>query len=478
MSALAHEQTGNKRANGAAQALARVPRADVGRVVIVGASLCGLRAAEALRDEGHEGEIVVIGDEVHEPYDRPPLSKQVVLGLAEPDRLGLPQKPDLDVDWRLGVAATGLDPKTRTVRLADGGEVTYDKLLIATGTRARPWFNEEEVKLEGVLPLRTIEHGVELRRLMAQNPKRVLVIGSGFTGSETASACRDMGLEVTVVERGRKLLRSAMGGVIGDFMAERQREHGVDLRLGVSVERLEGEGGRLKRAHLSDGTTLDADIAVIALGAVRNVEWLAEAGLAVGKWGVACDAGCRVFDQFGMTRDDIYVAGDVARFPHSLFDFEFVALEHWGNAVAQAATAAHNMMAGPGDRVPYMHVPNFWSNQFGLNIKSVGAPSFGDQAVITQGSLELKRFVMAYGHKGRVCAAITVNEPKWLELYERLIVAGAPFPPVLVGVSKPETSEPFDPDFPDAPVPDSAPYIVLTGYKPNELTATLVHRKP
>lgn len=453
-------------------------RPAVGRVVIVGASLCGLRAAEALRTEGHVGEIVVIGDETHEPYDRPPLSKQVVLGLAEPDRIALPQKPGIDVDWRLGVAASGLKPKARTVQLADGSEVGYDRLLIATGTRARPWFNKNEATLVGVLPLRTIEHGVEFKRLMAQNPKRVLVIGSGFTGSEVASACRDMGVEVTVAERGRKPLHNAMGGVIGDFMAERQREHGIDLRLGVSVEKLEGEGGRLKRARLSDGTTLEADIAVIALGALRNVEWLADAGLAVGQWGVACDAGCRVFDQFGMTLDEIFVAGDVARFPHPLFEFEFVTLEHWGNAVDQAATAAHNMLAGPGDRRPYLHVPNFWSNQFGLNIKSVGVPSFADQAVITQGSLESKRFVMAFGHKGRVCAAVTVNEPKWLELYERLIAAGAPFPPVLEGISKPEVSEPMDPDFPDRPEPDSEPYIVLTGHRPSDVTATLVHPKP
>jgi NADPH-dependent 2,4-dienoyl-CoA reductase/sulfur reductase-like enzyme len=452
-------------------------RQAIGRVVIVGASLCGLRAAEALRAEGHDGEIVVIGDEPHEPYDRPPLSKQVILGLAEPDRIALPQKPNLDVDWRLGVAATSLNPKTRTVRLADGSEVTYDKLLIATGTRARPWFNEEESKLEGVIPLRSIEHSVELKRLLTQQPKRVLVIGSGFTGSEVASACCDIGINVTVVERGQKPLHTALGGVIGDFMAERQREHGVDLRLGVSVEKLEGEGGRLKRAHLSDGTTLDVDIAVIALGGVRNVEWLADSELAVGDWGVACDAGCRVFDQFGMTLDDVFVAGDVARFPHPLFDFEFVTLEHWGNAVAQAATAAHNMLADPADRLPYLHLPNFWSNQFGLNIKSVGAPSFGDQAVITQGSLESKHFVMAFGHEGRVCAAVTVNEPKWLELYERLIAAGAPFPPVLEGISKPEQSELIDPDFPKSAPPDSSLYIVFTGYRPSDLKATLIHTK-
>ena len=162
----------------------------------------------------------------------------MILGLADPDKIALPQKAMLDVDWRFGVAAIGLDPRTRSVTLADGDKMTYDKLLIATGTRARPWFNEEEAKLEGVLSLRTIEDGVEFKRLMVQRPRRVLVIGSGVTGSEVASACRNMGIEVTVAERGQKPLHGAMGGITGDFMAERQREHGVDLTAKGLFKRL------------------------------------------------------------------------------------------------------------------------------------------------------------------------------------------------------------------------------------------------
>ena len=449
----------------------------IGKVVIVGASLCGLRAAEALREGGHKGEIVMVGEEPHEPYDRPPLSKQVVIGMANPAHLALPHRLSVDADWQLGVAATGLSVKAKTLRLPDGREMAFDKLLLATGTRARPWPNVDEAKLEGVLPLRTIEDGIEFRRLLDRKPRRVLIIGSGFTGSEVASACLDLGIPVTVVERGKKPLHNALGGVIGEFMADRQREHGVDLQLGVSVDVLEGEGGTLKRARLSDGTIVEADIAVIALGSVRDVSWLNESGLAVGPWGIACDAGCRAFDQFGMVLDDVFVAGDVARFPHPLFDFQFVALEHWGNAVAQASIAAHNMLTAQADRLPHLHVPNFWSNQFGLNIKSVGAPNFGDQAIITQGSLESKRFVMAFGHKGRVCAAVTVNSAKWLELYERLIQAGAPFPPVLEGIDKPSDSKPVDPDFPDPGAPSSSPYIALTGYLPSEAKPTMVYPK-
>lgn len=192
----------------------------------------------------------------------------------DPHRISLPRKLVFDADWRLGMAATGLDIAGGEVHLADGSKLSYDKLLIATGTRARPWSKPDEAALEGVLCLRTVEDGAEFRRLVAQGPKRVLVAGSGFTGSEIASACIDLGLPVTVVERGEKPLHNALGGAVADVMAEVQRAHGVDLRCGVSVERLEGEGGKLRRAHLSDGSTVEADIAVIALGSVRNVEWL------------------------------------------------------------------------------------------------------------------------------------------------------------------------------------------------------------
>jgi len=443
-----------------------------GRIVIVGASLCGLSAAETLREEGYKGELVVVGDETHEPYDRPPLSKQVAIGWVAPGRTALPRKHAFDVTWRLGTAATGLDLAGSAVRLADGSDLGFDKLLIATGTRARPWAKPDEAKLEGVLAIRTAEDGAEFRRLVAKGPKRVLVVGSGFTGSEIASACVDLKLPVTVVERGDKPLHNALGGAVAGVMAEVQRAHGVDLRCGVSVERLEGEGGTLKRAQLSDGSTVEADIAVIALGAVRNVEWLKDSGLAVGPWGVACDAGCRAFDQFGAATEGVFAGGDVARFPHPLFDFQFVALEHWSNAVAQGATAAHNMRATQATRRPHLLVPSFWSNQFGLNIKSLGAPNFADQAMVVQGTLESRRFVVAYGRKGRLCAALTVNSAKWLELYEAEIARQAPFPPDLEGVARPAKPTVMDADFPPPSPEAPSPYIALTGHSLSDVKAT------
>lgn len=254
-----------------------------GRIVVVGASLAGLRAAETLRAEGFAGSLTLIGDEPHEPYDRPPLSKQVLLGRAAADRTALPRLRSVDATWRLGVPATGLDMAAGRVRLADGDEVPYDRLLIATGVRARPWPREAEAELDGVFVLRTRDDSAALARRLEEGPKRVLVIGAGFTGSEIASACRERGLLVTVAERGAAPLVGALGGVVGAVAAEMQREHGVDLRCGVMVTALEGDAsGRVRAAHLSDGSTVETDVVIVSLGAIRNTEWLAGSGLGQG----------------------------------------------------------------------------------------------------------------------------------------------------------------------------------------------------
>ena len=290
-----------------------------GRIVIVGASLAGLRAAETLRDEGFRGRLTIIGDEPYEPYDRPPLSKQVIKGSVPADHTALPRRRAIDAEWRLGVAATGLDRAAKQVRLADGEQIPYDLLLIATGVRARPWFNPAEAALDGVVSIRTRDDAAELRQRLAAGPRRVLVIGGGFIGSEVASICRELGLAVTVAERAEAPLAGALGGVIGRIAAEMQREHGVDLRTGVSVTSLGGDAhGRLRSATFSDGSTLEVDVAVVALGSIRNVEWLEGSGLAAGPWGVGCDAGGRAFDINGVATDSVFVAGDVARAPHVL----------------------------------------------------------------------------------------------------------------------------------------------------------------
>ncbi len=213
---------------------------DSGHIVIVGASLAGLSAAETLRTEGFRGRLTLIGDEPYLPYDRPPLSKAVLTGWVPAEHTTLPRRETLaDVEWRLGVAAVGLDLPAKRVRLADGHSVEFDRLLIATGTRARPWPKQAEAELEGVLTLRGRDDAKLLQQRLAAKPRRVLVIGGGFTGSEIASACCELGLPVTVTERGAAPLVGALGGAIAEHVALLQRQHGVDLRCQVTVTSLE-----------------------------------------------------------------------------------------------------------------------------------------------------------------------------------------------------------------------------------------------
>ncbi|HJU16195.1 MAG TPA: oxidoreductase C-terminal domain-containing protein, partial [Stellaceae bacterium] len=244
-------------------------------------------------------------------------------------------------------------------------------------------------------------------------------------------------------------LAGALGGAAGAVAAQLQRRHGVDLRCNTTVMALEGNGGGgLRRAHLSDGDVLEVDLAVVALGAVRNVEWLRGAGLAADARGVVCDGACRAFDADGIVTDDVFVAGDVARWPHPLYDGELIAVEHWGNAVEQAATAAHNMLCAPSERRPHKPLPAFWSNQFGVNVKSIGLPSVAEEVVLTQGKVAERRFVAAYGRRGRIVAAVAVNMPRSLDTYRALIEAGAPFPPELCAADGPAELRPQPAGFP------------------------------
>jgi 3-phenylpropionate/trans-cinnamate dioxygenase ferredoxin reductase subunit len=423
----------------------------VTRVVVVGASLAGLRAAEALRAKGFDGKLTMIGDEVHEPYDRPPLSKAVLSGRLSTEQIQLPHARGLNAEWLLGVPAVGLDRAGRAVVLADGRRVEYDRVLIATGTRARPWHDEAEAALLGVHVLRGRDDADRLAADLAAGPRRVLVIGAGFTGSEVASSCHDLGLDVTLTQRSAAPLGGAVGSVVGSAVGRVQVEAGVDLRVGTTVLSLEGDdSGRLCRARLSDGDVLDVDVAVVALGSLRNVEWLAGSGLAVDTRGVSCDAASRVFDAEGQLTDDVFAAGDVACWTHPLYPGEPVSLEHWGNAVEQAETAAHNMICAPGDEVITTVLPAFWSDQFGLNIKSVGMLAGSDEVALAQGTLDSKRFVVAYGCRGRLVGVVAVNSPRVLDGYAAMIEAGSPFPPVLNAPDGPAALTSVDAGFPRA----------------------------
>ena len=438
-----------------------------GRIVIVGASLAGLRAAEALRDEGFTGSLTIIGDEVHEPYDRPPLSKQVLKGWVPAGNTKLPRMRAVDADWRLGVAATGLDRDNHEVLLANGDKVPYDRLLIATGVRSRAWFNPEEAKLKGLFTLRTSDDAAELQAALKARPKRVLIVGAGFIGSEMASVCRDLGIG----RDGRGAIQCTAGGRArrGD---RRYRRQDAARRRSRPAYRGGGGGaegdadGHVRQAQLSDGTMLDVDVVVASLGSIRNIEWLEGAELATGFWGVACDAGCRAFDINGVVTDNIFVAGDIARAPHVLYEYQFMSIEHVDAAVLGAKTAAHNMVNLERARRPHLPLPQFWSGQFGVNIKGCGVCSFGDEIVFTQGSVEDLRFAAAFGKNGRIVGAITFNHGKWLEYYGAMIERSAPFPPPPPGYDVPANAEPMSARFPDPREPTGIPDVVLTGHDP------------
>ncbi|MCJ2048489.1 NAD(P)/FAD-dependent oxidoreductase [Methylobacterium sp. J-070] len=398
------------------------------RAIVVGAGLAALRGAEAMREAGFSGPLAIVGAEPYRPYDRPPLSKHVLTGEIQADATTLPSSLGSDVDWHLGSPAVRLDRGSRTLHLASGCGLSYDRLLIATGTRARPWPNPHEGQLAGVFTLRGRDDAVALRQALAAGPKRVVVIGGGLIGCEVASACRRLDLPVTLVQLGSAPLARALGRYIGTIVGAMHESRGVDLRLGFEVEWLEDVGGRFVAAHLTDGTRIAADVAVIALGAVRNTEWLDGSGLSFDVGGVDCDADGYVLDVDGRPDPMVAAAGDVARFPHPLYGGRRIAVEHWGHAVAQGARAGR-LLAGGNPEQSYATLPAFWSSQAGVTIKSAGLTEGADAMTIAHGDVASGRFLILYGREGRCIAAVSVDCGRWLPAYAALIAEEAPFPP-------------------------------------------------
>jgi len=382
------------------------------RVVVVGASLAGLRAAEALRAEGFDGELTVVGAERHPPYTRPPLSKGVLVGAESAASCALQTTGDLRARWLLGRTAERLDLARREVALDGGERLAFDGLVVATGSRPRPWPGGPTPP--GVLTLRTLDDALALRRALVSGPRRVLVVGAGFIGSEVASSCAALGVPVTLVELDDAPLGSLLGPQVGGFVAGLHRERGVDLRTGVTVRRFAGRHG-LRAAELTDGTTVGADVAVLALGAVPDVGWLAGSGLVLDR-GVLCRPDLRC-----QGADGVVAAGDVARWPHELFDGELVAVGHWTNAVEQGRHAARTLLSGPAGGAPFATVPTFWSDIHGVKLRSVGLPALADEAYVVEGSLEAGTFLAVYGRRGTIVGALSAGMHRRLRAYRELV---------------------------------------------------------
>jgi NADPH-dependent 2,4-dienoyl-CoA reductase/sulfur reductase-like enzyme len=365
-------------------------------VTVVGASLAGLSTVRSLRSRGYDGRIVVVGAERHAPYDRPPLSKGFLAGSTSEADLALLQSDDdaHDVEWRLGVPAIGLDPASHAVSLADGSVVRGDAVVLATGSRARELPGMRA--LSGVHVLRTLDDAIALRDDLAAGG-RLVVVGGGFIGAEVASTARARGLVVTVVEAMPTPLAGPLGTVMGAICGTLHADHGVRLRTGVGVAGLVGPD-RVQAVDLLDGTRLPADVVVVGIGALPNVEWLADSGLDIAG-GVATDATCAT------TAPGVVAVGDCAR-PYDLHARRPVRTEHWTHALQQPATAAATLL---GASEPYTQLPYFWSEQYGLQIQLVGSRAEGDQVAVVHGSIEERSFVATYERDGRLVAVLGVG---------------------------------------------------------------------
>lgn len=388
---------------------------DIERIVIIGASLAGIRIAEHVRRMGHEGSIVLIGDEVHLPYDRPALSKKILLGEATSEDIGLRRRPyeDLDLDLRLGKRAVAFDGETRTVTLADGETIRGDRVFICTGSCPRALPNI--VPLKGIHTLRYLEDAEEIRRLL-ENNEHIVVAGGGFIGAEVSAVARQLGKKVTLVEPTETLMLRGLGEQWGKFMERQHRAHGVDVRTGTTVTAVRGET-QLEAVELSDGDVIKTTLMVVGIGADPNTGWLEGSGVEV-------DNGV-VTDRYGETNvPGVYAVGDVARFRDESVDAH-VRIEHWTNAEEMARAVARNAIH-EGAEV-YKTVPMVWSDQFDLKIQTAGHLDDFDNEAVTMVDEETGHCLIIRGKEGKLKGAIGFNRASVLVRMKKLIAKDTEF---------------------------------------------------
>ncbi|WP_340374450.1 FAD-dependent oxidoreductase [Streptomyces sp. SS7] len=386
-------------------------------ITVVGASLAGLSTVRALRTDGYDGEIVVVGEERHTPYDRPPLSKDFLKGDVDAAALALgdaEEYADLDVQWLLGERAVGLDPAARTVTLAGGRHVRTHGVVVATGAAARTLPGTDG--LAGVHTLRTLDDALALRAELTDGRPRLVVIGAGFIGAEVASTARGLGLDVTVVESLGIPLERQLGREMGLVCSSLHSDHGVRLLCGTGVAGLLGEG-RVTGVRLADGRVLPADVVVAGVGVRPATDWLAGSGVPVDD-GVVCDAGCAT----GVP--GVVAVGDVARCPHP-FTGRHARIEHWTNAGEQARTAARTLLTGVSAPAAAT-APYFWSDQYGVRIQLAGYVAPGAEPEVVEGDLGSRSFTAVYRREGTPVAVLSLNQPKFFNRLRRTLVPAVP----------------------------------------------------
>lgn len=386
-------------------------------LVVVGASLAGIRAVESARRAGHTGRITLVGAERHLPYDRPPLSKAFLDDTGEEPadpryRTEEHLRDELGVELRLGSPATSLDTGATLVGIGDGSEVSYDALVVATGGAARMLPGTEH--LTGVHALRTWDDALAVRSALDAGA-RTVVIGAGFIGSEVASSARKRGLSATIVETLPVPLVRSVGEDMGTACADLHREHGTDLRCGETVDGLESSAdGAVTGVRLGSGEVVPADLVVVGIGVSPCTEWLAGSGVELHERdrGVVADATLRA-------ADGVYAAGDVVHFPNHLFDGEVMRVEHWTTAAEQGALAAKNAL-DPANATELGTVPYFWSDWYSSRIQFVGRPA-ADEIRVVSSELGDDRFLALYRRGDRLVGTITIDRPTQIMKYKRLI---------------------------------------------------------
>jgi NADPH-dependent 2,4-dienoyl-CoA reductase/sulfur reductase-like enzyme len=389
----------------------------IASVTVVGASLAGASTARALREQGFEGRLTVVGDELHPPYDRPPLSKDYLAGTTSRAELDLLTADDdgLAVDWRLGRTAVGLDTATRTVLLGGGERIVSDAVVIATGARARPLPGPA---LAGVHTVRTVDDATALRAELVPGARLVL-IGGGFIGAEIASTARTLGVDVTVVEALAVPLAGPLGDEVAQACAGLHGDNGVTLLVGIGVERVLGDD-RVRAVRLTDGCELPADVVVVGIGATPCVEWLADSGLALDPvtGGVRTDAQCAT-DVPG-----VFAVGDCAS-PYRRYADRPLRLEHWTNALKQPATAAATLLGRPAVVSADHEVPYFWSEQYESRLQFAGHQVEGDEVEIVEGDVDSRNFLAVYRRAGEPVAVFAMNRPRPFGKWRRELASRA-----------------------------------------------------
>jgi phthalate 3,4-dioxygenase ferredoxin reductase component len=388
------------------------------RVVIVGSSVGGVRAARALRAEGYPGRIILVGEEPELPYDRPPLSKQVLTGVWPAERAGLLTAQAAvagGIELHLGVAARALDPDARRLELADGEVLRYDDLVIATGAAARPSPWQPQA---GLYQLRTLADCRALKDRFAGGAA-IVMIGGGFIGAETAAAARTAGCDVTLVDPLPAPMERAAGPVVGALLADVHRRNGVRTRFGTGVRAVSGRAGDLA-ITLSDGSVVRAETAVVGIGAIPNDQWLRGSGLAI-EDGVVCDANLAAAGA-----GHVFAVGDVARWPHPELGSK-VRAEHWTNAADQARYVARTI-AHPGARKTYQPSDYIWSDQYDWKLQLAGQQTRAvAEWVIGEPDAQRPRVAVVHADAtGRLCAAVCLNWPKAFVHCRRLLDERAP----------------------------------------------------